>query len=267
MKFQRSTWIIRLLTVVSVALLFSCQNSKDLIYMKNTTNNEIIPSLPDSITEYAVKPGDILYVSIKSMNADVNALFNPEEGMSQQTYSSYQKFITPQGAYLYGYEVNKDGNLRLPMLGLIPVEGNTQTEIEAIVQQRADKYLKDAIVKVKLLNYMVTVIGEVKNPGVYYNYNNKFTLLSVLSMANGNTDFTNIKRVTIIRPQENGEKVIKLDLSNKDSWMSNAFYLYPNDYVLVEPAKSKNIELNSRTFSIAFSSISIMIAVLGFVLR
>ena len=200
------------------------------------------------------------------MNAEVNALFNPEEGISGQSGSSYQKYTTPQGAYLYGFEVNKEGELRLPILGLIPVAGYPQSEIEEIVQQQADKYMKDAIVKVKLLNYMVTVLGEVKNPGVYYNYNNNFTLLSALGMANGNTDFANINKVTIIRPQEDGKKVIKLDLSDKASWLSEAFYLYPNDYILVEPDEGKNFQLNSQAYSLMFSSISIMLALLGFIL-
>ncbi|WP_299581933.1 polysaccharide biosynthesis/export family protein [uncultured Sunxiuqinia sp.] len=258
-------FVIGLSLLLSIGL-FSCRNSQELVYMQDTANHEILEALPDSITEYQVKPGDILYVSIKSMNAEVNALFNPEAGMSTQSYNSFQKFTTPQGAYLYGFEVDKDGNLRLPILGLIPVAGNPQSEIEAIVQAQADKYLKDAIVKVKLLNYMVTVLGEVKNPGVYYNYNNNFTLLSALGMANGNTDFADIKKVTIIRPMESGKKVIKLDLSNKESWMSEAFYLYPNDYVFVEPDKHKNFQLNSQAYSLMFSSFSILLAVFGFLL-
>lgn len=263
-NFRRSAMV---LSIFLLGLTFlSCRQSRDLIYMKNTTNNEMLESLSDSMVEYIVKPGDILYVSIKSMNAEVNALFNPEEGASGQGYSSYQKFTTPQGAYLYGFEVNKDGFLRFPILGEVKVAGNTQTEIEELVQQQADKYLKDAIVKVKLLNYMVTVLGEVKNPGVYYSYSNNLTLLKALGMANGNTDFANIKNVTVIRPMENGEKVIKLDLSDKESWMSEAFYLYPNDYILVEPDKGKNFQINGQAYSIIFSSLSIMLAVLGFIL-
>ena len=52
--------------------LFSCRNSQELVYMQDTSNQEILEALPDSVTEYQVKPGDILYVSIKSMNAEVN---------------------------------------------------------------------------------------------------------------------------------------------------------------------------------------------------
>lgn len=261
---KRTRHFIILLTLLS---LFSCRSSQELIYMKDVTNNQTIKALADSITEYIIKPGDILYVSIKSMNAEINALFNPESSMEMQTTNSYQKFTTPQGAYLYGFEVNEQGKLALPVLGAIPVAGNVQSRIETIVQQWADKFLKDAVVKVKLLNYKVTVMGEVKSPGVYYNYNNNFTILEAIAMANGNTDYASINRVTVIRPQPDGKKAMVLDLSLKESWLSEGFYLHPNDYVLVEPDKQKNFQLNSTAYSMVISSISMLIAVLGFVLK
>lgn len=251
---------------VSLFSLFSCRNSKELIYMKDVANNQTIKALSDSITEYVIKPGDILYVSIKSMNAEVNALFNPEAGMQIQSYNFFQKYSTPQGAYLYGFEVNAQGCLTLPMLGDIPVAGNVQSDIEGIVQEWADKFLKGAMVKVKLLNYKVTIMGEVKNPGVYYNYNNNFTILEALAMANGNTDYANINNITVIRPQPEGKKVMVLDLSLKESWLSEGFYLHPNDYVLVEPDRHKNFQLNSQAYSMVISSISMLLAVLAFIL-
>ena len=257
---------IKLTIVILAFFLVSCRNSKELIYMENAGNNETIKALPDAVTEYVIKPGDILYVSIKSMNAEVNALFNPEESMERQSSLSYQKFTTPQGAYLYGFEVNGKGFLSLPILGDISVAGNPQSKIEGIVQQQADLYLKEAIVKVKLLNYKVTVLGEVKKPGVYYNYNNNFTVLEAMAMANGNTDFASIKKVMVLRPQPDGKKAMLLDLSTKEAWLSEGFYLHPNDYVFVEPDKLKNFQLNSQAYSLFFSSLSLLLAVLGFVL-
>jgi len=255
--------------VVFVLLAFSfagCRSSEELIYLHDATQEELLKGLPDSQTEYTVKPGDILYVSIKSMNAEVNALFNPEEGMQQSgTSYGYQKYTTPQGAYLYGFEVDDAGNLNLPVLGSIPVAGHVQQEIGQLVQERADKYLKDAAVKVKLLNYKVTVLGEVKSPGVYYNYNNDFTVLEAIAMANGNTDYASIRKVMVMRPEPGGKRTYLLDLSSKDIFQSQAFYLHPNDYVFVEPDKYKNFSLNSQAISVFFSSLSMLVAVIGLV--
>lgn len=256
-----------LFLLLSIFTLFSCRSSKELIYMQDVVTNQTIKALADTVTEYVIKPGDNLYVSIKSMNAEVNALFNPESNMEGQSSNSYQKYTTPQGAYLYGFEVNEKGCITLPILGDIPVAGQKQSNIESLVQEMADKYMKEAIVKVKLLNYKVTVMGEVKNPGVYYNYNNNFTILEALAMANGNTDFASIKNVMVIRPQPDGKKAMIMDLSLKNSWLSEGFYLHPNDYVFVEPDRHKNLQLNSQGYSMVISSFSMLLAVLGFILK
>lgn len=255
--------LIPLLGIVLMLSLFSCRSSKELIYMKDVENNQMIKALADTITEYIIEPGDILYVSIKSLNAEVNALFNPESNLETQSYNSYQKYTTPQGAYLYGFEVDEKGNLTLPILGEIPVAGHPNSEIENIVQEYADKYLIEAIVKVKLLNYKVTIMGEVKNPGVYYNYNNNFTVLEALAMASGNTDYANITNVMVIRPQPNGQKAMILDLAASDSWLKEGFYLHPNDYIFVEPDNHKNFQLNAQAYSMIISSASLLLAVFG----
>ncbi len=252
------------LLLLSISFLFSCQSSKNLIYMKDASSNEIIKGLP---TEYILKTGDILYISIKSINPEVNALFNPESGMEAgSTGQAYMKYTSPSSAYLYGYELDDDGNVKLPMLGKIKVSGETISQAETVVQKKADEFLKDAIVKVKLLNFKITVTGEVRDPGVYYNYNNSLTMIEALAMAKGNTDFASIKRIMVIRPLPEGNKTFILDLSSKNTYLSEAFYLQPNDYVIVEPSKYKNFQLNSQAYSLVLSSLSVLIAVLGFVI-
>jgi polysaccharide export outer membrane protein len=247
-----------------ISILFSCRSSQDLIYLKDATNNEVLKALP---VDYVLKSGDILYVSIKSMNPEVNTLFNPESNMEGANGMGYQKFTTQSGAYLYGFDVNKDGNIKLPMLGILHVAGTPLSQIETVVQKKADEFLNDATVKVKLLNFKITIAGEVRNPGAYYNYNNSITVMEALAMASGNTDFASIKKVMVVRPVPEGKKTFLLDLSSKDTYLSEAFYLQPNDYVIVQPDKYKNFQLNSQAYSLLFSSLSVLLAVLGFVLR
>lgn len=259
--------IFRLCLFFILLGLISCRSSKELIFLSNMANEQKAERLPENITEHLIKPGDVLYISIKSINPEVNAIFNPEEGTGNMSSQSYQKFTTPSGAYLYGFEVGINGELSLPILGKIQVTGLPQQKIEELVQQKADIYLKDAMVKVKLLNFKVTVLGEVRVPGVYYNYNNTFTVLEALALASGNTDFASIKKVMVVRPGIDGNTSYMLDLSSKDMYLSKAFYLQPNDYVFVQPDKHKNLQLNSQAYSMLLSSVSLMIAVLSFVLK
>jgi polysaccharide export outer membrane protein len=252
-----------ILFFVSLVLMFSCRSSKDLIYMRDSASNEISRGLPP---EYILKPGDILYVSIKSINPEVNALFNPESNMERSSGES-NRYSTPSGAYLYGYELDQDGNVKLPMIGKIKVSDVSLDKLDEVVQKKADEYLKDAIVKVKLLNFRITVAGEVKNPGTYFNYNNSITVLEALALASGNTDFASIKKVMVIRLVPEGKKTYMIDLSSKKAYLSDAFYLQPDDYVIVQPAKNKNFQLNSQAYSLVFSSLSMLLAVMGFVLK
>lgn len=259
--------ILKFSFLIIIVFVTSCRSSNELIFLKNASNNEIIKGLS---SEYLLKPGDILYVSIKSISPEVNALFNPESGMEtggSSAYGNTYKYTSPSGAYLYGYELDADGNIKLPMLGKIKVSGVPIPQAELIVQKRADEFLKDAIVKVKLLNFKITVTGEVRNPGTYYNYNNSITVIEALAMASGNTDFAAIKKVMVVRRFAEGDKAFMLDLSNKNIYFSEAFYLQPNDYVIVQPDKYKNFQLNSQAYSLIFSSVSIMLAVLGFITK
>ena len=257
-----------LLLILALALLFSCRSSKDLIYLKDAgTNQTLIKGLPHDSIEHILKPGDILYVSIKSMNVEVNALYNPESNMEGPNSMGYQKYSTPSGAYLYGFEIDPVGVIKLPMLGNLKVAGISVSQAEAVVQKKADEFINDAIVNVKLLNFMITVMGEVRNPGVYYNYKNSITVLEALAMANGNTDFAAIKKVMVVRPGPEGNHTYMLDLSTRDSFLSDAFYLRSNDYVIVQPDRYKNFQLNSQAYSLMFSSLSLLLAVLGFVIK
>lgn len=247
--------------------LTSCRSSQELVYLKDAVPNDLLKGLSVQTTEYMLKTGDILYISIKSMNPEINSLFNPESNMETSNYNSFLKYTTPSGAYLYGFEIDSEGNIKLPMLGKVKVAGIAPSLVEAIIQDRADKFLNDAIVKVKLLNFKVTVLGEVRTPGVYYNYNNSMTVIDALAQANGNTDFATIRKVMVIRPTPEGNKPFLLDLSSKDVYQSEGFYLQPNDYVFVRPDKHKNIQLNSQAYSMVVSSISIFLAILAFIIK
>jgi len=258
---------LKLIILLSIVILYSCRSSQELIYLNDAADAETINSLSLKTTEYILKNGDILYVSIKSINLEVNTLFNPESNMETTTGQGYQKYTTPSGAYLYGFEIDTEGNIKLPMLGKIKVSGIPISQVESVVQAKTNEFLNDAIVKVKLLNFKITVLGEVRNAGAYYNYNNSITVIEALALANGNTDFASIKNVMVVRSFPEGNKSYILDLSSKNIYLSEAFYLQPNDCIIVQPDKYKNFQLNSQAYSLMFSSLSILLAVIGFVLK
>jgi polysaccharide export outer membrane protein len=108
-------------------------------------------------------------------------------------------------------------------------------------------------------------LGEVKNPGVYYNYNKSITILDALGMANGTTDDASVRKVLVIRSTDSGNKSYRLDLTEKSMMSSEAFYLLPNDVLYIEPDKYKNHNINTTAFSLVLTAISTTILILSYV--
>ncbi|HRZ20316.1 MAG TPA: polysaccharide biosynthesis/export family protein [Bacteroidales bacterium] len=259
--FQSFVWCLVLVS------LFSCRSYKELIYFRDAQPDSLITVLPPEATEYLIQPGDILYISIKTLNEDVNRIFNPAGGLgSQSSSSSAENVNTPSGSYMNGYEVDKDGFLNLPFMGKMRVAGFKQNEIEEIVQQKANEFLKDAIVKVKLVNYKVIILGEVGSPGVYYYFGNHLTVLEALAMAGGNSDQANLKKVMVFRNTDTGKKSFMLDLSSVMAYTSEAYYLQPDDYVFLSPDRIKSIQLTAPAYSFFFGIVSFTISILALIL-
>jgi polysaccharide export outer membrane protein len=199
------------------------------------------------------------------MNPEISQLYNPAQsiGGQQGTQNLYSQL---PDQYLNGYQVDLNGNISLPIIGNIGVAGLTQLEAQEKVQEHADEYLKDASVKVKLLNFRVTVMGEVTTPGVYYNYNSSLSVLEAISMANGITNHAKINRVLVIRTNDNESKTYRIDLSNKNFLKSEAFFLQPNDVVYIEPHKIKNTDMNSNVYSILLSTVSTAVLITSLII-
>jgi polysaccharide export outer membrane protein len=158
------------------------------------------------------------------------------------------------GGYLYGYDVKKDGNILLPVIGVVPVEGKTLEETRKILQEEFGKSYKNATVECKLLSFKFTVIGEVRAPGTYVNYNNYLTVLEAVGRAGGVDDYGRRDKILVVRSVEGGIKTFSLNLQDKKLLSSEAYFLLPNDVIIVEPESRKIFNLNLPTISFVIST-------------
>jgi polysaccharide export outer membrane protein len=251
------------LLIVSVCLLVaisSCTTHRQLVYLKNVDSTSTENYYPKNRPEYKIQTRDIMYVKIYSLNEEMSSMIN-------QTIGSYQQnlFQNETSLFINGYAVSDSGNIEIPVLGRIRVAGKTMDEATNTIRQRADQYLKDATIIVKLISFKFSVIGEVNRPGTYNNFNNQLTVLEAVSMAGDITDYGNRKQVLVLRPTSDGTKTFRLDLTNRSILTSDGFFLLPNDIVYVEPIKSKTFRINLPTISLAFTSISTLILVLNYI--
>lgn len=243
------------LSIITILLLLaSCTSQKKLAYLDNLPQPTGEERFTMEIPDYKIQPRDILYITAKAMTP---------EGKIEDFLASTQTSSTTQlgtggesGGYLYGYDVNPEGYIRIPVIGSIKVDGLTLEEIKKIVQSSVDKVIKNSTIECKLLSFKFTVIGEVKMPGTYINYNNYLTVLEAIGRAGGIDDYGKRDRVLVIRPAEKGSKTYRLNLQDKKILNSEAYFLLPNDVVIVEPQPQKVFNMNLPTIAFIITTIT-----------
>jgi len=249
-----------LVFLISVLIAFSsCRTKKDLTYLADMQNDSLLKNLPVEALDYHLKHNDNVYVNIQSTNDEVTKLFNVNtttQGGGSLAYTD------PSGQALYGNVIDKAGTITLPVLGKIEVAGLTQTEAQAKVQLKANEYLKEATVKLKMLNFKITMLGEIKAPGVYYFYDNSLNVLDALGRAGGFTDMAMLNSVLVMRKTSAGTMSYRLDFKTKNLLSHPGYYLQPNDIVYAEPARMKSAQLNFTTISMILSTITFLMVIL-----
>jgi len=237
-----------------ILLLASCTSQKKLAYLNNlstTTAETFTMEIPD----YRIQPRDILHITIKAMTPDgsINDFLSP---MSRAggTYTQSEA-----GQFLYGYDVDKNGEILLPVIGAVKVGEKTLEEARMVIQIAANKHFNNSTVECKLLSFKFTVIGEVRSPGTYTNYNNYLTVLEAVGRAGGINDYGRRDKIQVIRPISGGTKTFTLNLQDKSLLANEAYFLLPNDVIIIEPENKKIFNLNLPTISFIITTASSLI--------
>jgi polysaccharide biosynthesis/export protein len=231
--------------LLTLLLATSCTTQKKLAYLNNLPETGGVETFAMDIPDYRIQYRDILYITIKAMTPDGS--INDYLSSFARTGGAFTQ--SEAGQYLYGFDVTSTGNILLPVIGPLKVSGSTLEEVRAIVQSGANKHFNNSIVECKLLSYKFTVIGEVKAPGTFINYNNYLTVLEAIGRAGGINDFGRRDKILVVRPVEGGTKTFTLNLQDKSILSSEAYFLLPNDVVIVEPESKKIFNLNLPTYS------------------
>ncbi|MDW7694948.1 polysaccharide biosynthesis/export family protein [Flammeovirgaceae bacterium SG7u.111] len=213
------------------ALVTSCVVTEKTAYVDSP---EITTQAPVTFRNkrptYKLQIDDILSIEVKSGDSKVVESFKTGGGGADDLVS----------LYLAGYPIDSQGYITLPLVGKLLVLDKTVEEAQGIVQAAIDGYLRDATVMVKMVNFKVTVLGNVNSPGTFYIYGNYTNIFEVLGMAGDITLGGDKKRVKLIRKNSKGTQAILLDLTNPNIMRSEYYFLLPGDILYVEhPQPSK----------------------------
>ncbi|HOW30554.1 MAG TPA: polysaccharide biosynthesis/export family protein [Bacteroidales bacterium] len=248
-----------LLLLALSLIMFSCVPLKKIKYLQTAEGADTVNVFRNVAPEYRLQSGDYLYIRIFTLDEKSNTLFNSVSG-SAYSGGSY----TDQYTYLTSYMVNDTGFINFPVVGRLKAAGFTAGEMEQQLHDKLSEYIKEATVIVKLVNYKISMLGEVGNPGQISVNRDRISIFEAIAMAGDLNTFANRKKVQIIRQENQQTKVVTFDLTRKEILNSEFYYLKPNDIVYVEPLKGKQFAFETFPYSLIYSTISMAILIVTF---
>ncbi len=226
----------------------SCVSKKKIVYFQNDAVNQEKNS--NNYTTF-FKSDDLLEIKVSALEADATAPFNLISGGAR--------------AEQIPYLIDSKGEIDFPILGKIKLGGLTREQAIDLLKNKLSQDIKNPSVHIKIINFKITVLGDVKNPGTYTIPNERITILEAFGLA-GDLNISGRRNNIKVQREEGGKKVFyKMDLLSNKIFNSPAYYLQQNDVVYVEPnkAKSQSASYNQNTgLFISIASILISVIVL-----
>lgn len=245
---------LTIMVMLSV-LITGCASRKKVLMLQGLAEQGATITNPGK-TSYRLHKGDNLYIKVYSVDEKTSKFFQ----------SDFPNLMNPTYLFLNSYTVDEKGYINISFIDKLLVEGLTVEESKNLIQKALNEYFKECTVAVKLVNFQVSVLGEVNNPGSFTIDKEQVNLFQALGLAGGPKDFSNLQKVILVRQTDNGSQAQVLDITNLKILESEYFYLMPNDIIYVEPVKAKMAIYGSNTPYIVFSSITSVLLLLSILL-
>ena len=258
MKFSNISPKI-ILAILAILSISSCVSRKEIAYFQGLDNIE--SQVTESKNGLEIKPNDLLTISVSAYNMEAAQPFNlPVIGVAAGNESGLRVGGTPQ---LQPYLVDSDGNIEFPQLGTVEVAGMNRQQLASKLKTAISEYVKDPIVNVRIVNFQVSVLGEVNRPGTFSVQDEYLSLPKALGLAGDMSIYGQRDNVLVVR-EENGIKThAYLDLTDAAIMNSPYYYLKQNDVIYVEPngAQRQSASYN-RNAGIYISIASVLISLI-----
>ncbi len=254
--------VLRTLFFVAANLLFvlvcliqgSCTSRKKIVYFNSAE------AIKNQEAAHNYNPvfckDDLLSITVSGIDPAASLPFNLPVTTGNSNVSGY----TTGAMVPTGYLVDSQGNIEMPVIGKVMVAGMSRMELRSLLQEKLKPYLANAIVNIRILNFKVTVLGDVRSPGTFTIPNERITLLEALGIAGDLNITAKRKNVLVIRDAGGKKTETRVDLTGKELFSSPVYYLNQNDIVYVEPnrAKMNSSVVNASNVGIVISVISLL---------
>lgn len=243
------------ITLLVIAICSSCASRKNLVYFQDEPLEEGVEMAQPKQLLY--KPDDLLTINVSALDPETVRPFN------LPVVSNNTNVMNAQGGLqVQTYLVDYNGNIEFPVLGTIKVEGLTRQDLTDLLVDRIKTMANDPIVNIRLANFTITILGEVRNPGTFTIQDERITILEALGLASDLTVYGVRDNVLVIREVDGKKKFAKIDLTSINTVNSPVYYLQQNDVLYVEPNKAR---VRASTFNpnngVALSAISLIVTI------
>jgi len=250
-----------LLFLVVALFLSSCVSQKEIKYLQPVAEGDsTLVYEYAKVEDYRVKPNDNLYINIRSLDDKTSSFFNP--GGSKNNSGNY---YNEAGIYLNSYSVDDFGFIDFPFVGKVQVSGLTPKKIQEKVQTIVDEYLVESTITVKLVNFKITIMGEVQQPKELLVYQNQINIFEAFAMCGDLTTFADRGNIKLVRKEDGKAVIHELDLNKRSILSSEFFYLRPNDIIYIEPLKIKQFGFEQFPYGLVLSSITTILTLITFI--
>ena len=189
---------------------------------------KIPENLSIAMPEAIITNGDILDINISSLNRESTLIFSQNSNHNNWSQNLESRKID-------GYLVDSSGNIDMPIIGVIKASGFTCFEFSEFLKISLKEYVLNPSVRTKILNFRVSILGEVNRPGTFNVINQNISLTELISTAGGFTNNANPSKILIIRDANNEIETRYVDLTSYEFINSEYYYLKQNDEVYVKP--------------------------------
>jgi polysaccharide export outer membrane protein len=249
------------LLIFGLVLFSSCVSKKDVLYFQY---DKIDQSKVSNSYKTIIKPDDVLQITITALDNEAVKPFN----LSAVTYSTSSNSAIG-AAQQQTYLVDTNGEIEFPVLGKLKVGGLTREEgIDLLKNKLSPDYILNPNINIRISNYKITVLGDVRMPGSYNIPNERITILEAIGLA-GDLNLSGKRNNVMVNREEDGKKVqYRVNLLSNNIFTSPVYYLQQNDVVYVEQnyARIQSASSNSNT-SLFISVASVLVILITQLIR
>ncbi|WP_165864916.1 polysaccharide biosynthesis/export family protein [Rufibacter latericius] len=199
-------------------------------------------SMAEAGRNYKIQPNDVLNIRIYTNKGEI--LVDPNNFLRQEltqtgTSGGGRNVAAQQGSQKEDqeYTVLPNGEVKVPMIGFVPVQGLTVSQADSLFQSRFETYYRDTYVYSQVISRRVVVLGAAGGKVIPLG-NENINVVEVLALSGGIPENGKAQNIRLIRDVASAKPIVQvIDLSTIAGLQRASLRVQPNDVIYIEPVK------------------------------